>query len=142
MGKRKLPAGTWVERRLMESAAFLSLRGFAPQLLILILAKRQFERVGKKGREERVCTNADSLTFTYAEAKAKYGLSVPKVFRAVDELLAKGFLSIRHHGGAYKQDKTLYALSDRWTSWLPGTVFERRPKDPVERGYRKPNRKK
>jgi hypothetical protein len=138
MAKRKLPAGTWIERSLMESKAFLSLRGFAPQLLILILAKRQFQRVGRKGKEERICINGDSITFTYKEAKAKYGLSVPKVFRAVDELLAKGFLSIRHHGGAYKQDKTLYALSNRWTTWTPGSVFERRPRDPVKRGYCEP----
>jgi DNA-binding XRE family transcriptional regulator len=41
--KYKLPSGTWVEREMMQSQAFINLKGFAPQLLILILAKRYFE---------------------------------------------------------------------------------------------------
>ena len=60
MGKKKpkLPPGTFIERDLFESPAFLALRGFAPQLLILILGKRWFDKVGEKGKET-VCKGTE-----------------------------------------------------------------------------------
>jgi hypothetical protein len=141
MGDRKSPQGTYIERSLFESKAFLSLRGFAPQLLILLLGKRWFDKVGKRGHERRICTNCDSLTFTYVEAEKKYGVTKPTLTRAFDKLLARGFLTIKHQGGGYKQDKTIYGLTENWMLWRPGVVFEKRERDSVQRGFRKPKRK-
>ena len=132
--KRKLPPGTWVERDLFESKAFLSLRGFAPQLLILLLGKRQFKMVGNKGKKRWCCTNCQSLTITYIELRKQYGITVPRVTRAIDDLLAKGFVEIYHQGGRIRQDRNIYSLSDKWTLWVPGMVFSRRKRD-VKRGY-------
>ena len=139
--KAKTPPGTYVERELFESQAFLALIGFAPQLLILILGKRWFDTVGKTGKAKRICTNCDTLTFTYLEAEKKYGITKTRVTRAFDELLAKGFLTVKHQGGGYKQDKNIYALTNKWRIWSPGAVFEKREKDLVQRGWRKPQRK-
>jgi len=130
-----------MERNMFESKAYLSLRGFAPQLLTLILGKRWFDTVGKTGKMKRICTNCDALTFTYVEAEKKYGITKTRLCRAYDELLAKGFLKIIHQGGGYKQDKSIYALIEKWMIWRPGVVFEKRKKDPVQRGWRKPKRK-
>jgi hypothetical protein len=138
MSRRNLPPGTWIERRMFESRAFLALQGSAPQLLILFLGKRNFERVGKKGSQKLQCMNSDSITFTYIEAEKKHGFTKPRFLRAVDDLLAKGFIEIKHQGGGYKQDKTLYGLSVKWSFWSPGTVFEKRKIDPVQRGFRRP----
>ena len=139
---KKLPPGTWVERTLFQSKAFLELRGFAPQLLILILGKRSIETISNGNRKERICVNENSLTFTYLEAQKKYSISKPRLTRAFDELLAKGFLKIQHQGGAYKQDKTIYGLAYEWALWSKGIVFSKREKDCIARGYRKPKRKK
>ena len=139
MGKTKLPPGTWIERELFQSKAFLSLKGFAPQLLILFLAKRKFIKHGRKGKEKHTCTNCDALNFTYLEAKETYGITQPRLTRAIDDLLSKGFIKIKHQGGCYKQDKTIYALSDSWRHWQPGTVINKRKMD-VQRGFRKPNK--
>jgi hypothetical protein len=133
--KKKLPPGTWIERDMFESKAYLSLKGFAPQLLTLILSKRWFETVGRKGKEKRICINRDSITFTYIEAKTKYGITKSRLSRAIGELLAKGFITIVHRGGGYKQDKTIYGLSDKFLIWQPGTVFETRKKEKVQRGF-------
>jgi hypothetical protein len=130
--------GTYIERRMFESRPFLALKGGAPQLLVLFLGRRIFERVGKKESKKRQCVNCDAIVFTYIEAFKKYGFTKQRFLRAIDELLAKGFIEINHQGGGYKQDKSIYALSVRWTFWNPGTVFERREKDPVKRGFRKP----
>lgn len=140
--KYKLPPGTWVEREMFESKAFINLKGFAPQLLILFLAKRQFKKQGNPGKEKRICINKDSICFTYVEAQKKYGISIPRLKRAIDDLLAKGFIRIVHQGGARKQDKSVYGLSGNWLLWHPGTVFETRNKSDVERGFRKPKKQK
>jgi hypothetical protein len=136
----KSSPGTWLERDLFESQAYLALRGFAPQLLTLLLGKRQFERRGKTGRETMACINCDSLVLTYVEAENKYGITKPRLTRAYDELLAKGFLTCKHQGGGYKQDKSLYGLIEKWRLWKPGLILEERKRDTVQRGFCKPKR--
>lgn len=138
--KFKFPPGTWFEREMFESQAYLALRGFAPQLLTVLLGKRQFDSVGKKGKEKRICLNCDSLVFTYVEAENKYGITKPRLARAYDELLAKGFLTCKHQGGGYKQDKSLYGLLEKWRIWKPGLIFEKRKKGTIQRGFCKPKR--
>lgn len=137
----KLPAGTWVERDLMRSKAFLSLKGFGPQLLVLFLAKRNREAItDRKGVKGKEWTNLDNLRMTYAELES-LGITKPRVTRGIDELLTKGFIEIRHHGGGYKQDCSVYALSHEWKFWLPGMVCFKREQD-VKRGYQGQHKKK
>ena len=144
--KGKGKSGTYIEREMFMSRAFHSLTGFAPQLLILFLGKRTIKLENGK----YVCINLDSLTMTYVELENIYnrgnqrkhipvdGISRPRITRALDDLLAKGFIKIINHGGAYKQDKTIYALTNDWILWQPGQVIYKRPKDTRWRGYRKP----
>ena len=126
MAKRKLNSGTWIERELFRSKSFLSLRGFAPQLLVLILGKRDMQyisdRKGKKGHHQ--CVNCDRLTITYLELK-QLGVTQPRATRARDELLAKGFVEIVNPGGAYQKDKTTFQVIDLWRLWVPGKVLKR-----------------
>jgi hypothetical protein len=143
MGKKsrkRTSGGTFVERELFESKAFLALKGAAPQVLVLFLGKRWFEKIGRKGKEKRVCTNCSELVFTYIEAEKKYKVTKSRFSRAIDDLLAKGFISVEHKGGGYQKDKSVYALSDQWRIWEPGEVIEKRKKENVQRGYCKTRR--
>ena len=133
MGKKKFPGKIWIDREMIQSKAFLALRGFAPQLLMLVFGKRQFEKQGRKGKEKWVCINGDSINITYTEFKNTYGISKPKLTRAKDDLLAKGFLSIIRQGGTFRQDKGVYKLSDNWCIWRPGMIFETRERDTTKR---------
>jgi len=142
MGKKYKSGGTFIEREMLESEAYLSLKGFAPQLLPLILLKRQFENHGSKGKQKRICVNCNRLNITYAEFKNKYGVTQPKMTRAIDQLLEKGFLSIVYPGGTFRQDKAVYALSNNWIIWKPGMVFETRKRERIERGFCKPKKQK
>lgn len=147
--KPKLPTGTWVERDMFKSKAFWALKGSAPQLLIMFLGKRWRDKSpDKKGVKEIKWTNLNSLTVTYKElaslwtdpvTQRKTGITQPRVTRAIDQLLAKGFLEVVNPGGAYQQDKAVYALVDKWRWWSPGTVFSRRKFD-VHRGYQGRNK--
>lgn len=140
MGKKYKSGGTFIEREMFESRAFLALTGFAPQLLILVLGKRQFINHGRKGKQKRVCINCDKLNITYIELKDKYGISQPRMTRAIDQILAKGFLSIVNPGGTFRQDKAIYSLSTNWVIWQPGMLFETREKENVKRGFCKPKK--
>ena len=73
-------------------------------------------------------------------AKKKDGISRPRIIRAFNDLMAKGFINIVRQGGAYQQDKTIYALTDDWQWWQPGRVIFKRPKDSRQLGYRKPEK--
>jgi hypothetical protein len=137
MGKRKLPPGTWIERDLYLSKAYFHLRGVASQVLTIFLSKRKFITHGSPGKEKRVCTNCDSIAFSYVEAKKKYGITQPRFTRAIDDLLEKGFITIKHQGGACQKDKTIYGLVDNWRLWIPGAVVERRVIENVKRGFQK-----
>lgn len=154
--KPKGKPGTWVERDLYISRAFHALGGFAPQLLIMLLGERFIKRTTGE------CTNLDKITMPYAKleniynstqgmsegmkklvtagmrSRKKDGISRPRIIRAWDDLLAKGFIKITHQGGAWQQDKSTYGLVDDWRSWKPGKVFRERPKDTRTLGYRKP----
>ena len=132
--------GTYIEADILESQAYLSLSGIAPQVLSLFLLKRQFEKVGgkKNGKPKKVCVNQNSLSLTYIEAKEKFGITQPRLTRAIDDLLAKGFLACIHQGGAYQQDKSIFGLSENWRLWRPGMVIDTRKKEAVNRGFRKP----
>ena len=140
MGKKYKSGGTFIEREMFESKAFLSLTGFAPQLLILILGKRQFVTHGRRGRQKRICTNCDKLNITYTEFKNKYGITQPRMTRAIDQLLEKGFLSIVYPGGTYRQDKAIYSLSTNWVIWQPGIMFESRERESAARGFCNPKK--
>jgi len=124
--------GTFIERDLFESDAFIALGGVAPQLLIYLLGKRQIRKIGSK-KSGSVCVNCDELTLPLVELK-RLGITQPRATRGIDDLLAKGFIEIEHHGGAYKKDKSIYSLSTRWMFWEPGKVFFERPQR-IRRGF-------
>jgi hypothetical protein len=71
---------------------------------------------------------------TYIELREKYGVTEPRATRAFDDLLAKGFIEYQHHGGAYKRDKSVFSLSEKWCHWTPDTVISKREHD-VKRGF-------
>jgi hypothetical protein len=135
MLKTKLPGKIWIDRGMIESKAYLSLTGFASQLLIMVLGKRRFEKQGRKGKEKWVLVNGDQINITYTEFQREYGITQPKLTRAIDQLLAKGFLSIIHPGGTYRHDKAVYALSDNWIIWKQGMAIQKREKEQIKRGF-------
>lgn len=147
--KRKMPPGTWVERDLFMSPAYLELSGFAPQLLLLFLGKRDI------GEEKKV-RNKDAISMTYLELEHIYerreaqlkaqgkstlvprpkgGITRPRIIRALDQLLAHGFIRIVRRGGAYQQDKSVYGLVEDWLFWRKGMIVRTREPDTRHRGY-------
>lgn len=138
--KKRWGYGKWtrIETEMYTSKAFLSLNATAVKILILFLGKRKliFPKDRKGGKGAMVCENCDELTMTYKELEnGPFYFTKPRITRALDELLAKGFIEIVDPGGAYRKHKAVYALSDLWRQWTPETrPFNKRTRD-AKRGF-------
>jgi hypothetical protein len=126
--------GIFIERELYQSDAFLSLGKNAIKVLFAILDNRKRE-TGKQAKDKkgnqrkRKFINLDRLEVPYGTLEKVYKINRSSIPKAIDELLAKGFIKISYHGGACKHDKSKYALSDNYLFWTPNTApFESRPK--------------
>jgi hypothetical protein len=134
VGKKYKAGGIFLERELYQSEAFLSLGKNAIKILIALLDNRQREKPSeakdKKGNKRKPqFINLGRLEVPYGTLEKVYNINRSSIPRAIDELLAKGFINISHHGGACKHDKTRYALSDNYLLWTPRIKpFEVRPK--------------
>jgi hypothetical protein len=135
--------GTFVETRMFLSKAFINLgkRGssdtvssYSIPMLMMFLGKRKFAEIKQQGQKKQVRSDDNRFYLTYKEL-ASHGITQPAATRAIDELLAKGFVGIVEPGGAFDKHKTVYSLVEDWMKWKPGDPPMRvRPKD-VKRGF-------
>ncbi len=133
--KPRQSAGIYVSRGLLQSRAFLSLRGKAPQVLLLFFTKRRVQRLRRpdaRGNRFEVVNNGE-IVFTYREARRRYGIGKSAFTRAIDALVRRGFISVTHAGGGLKGDCSKYAISDRWRKW--GTAEFERAERPAGRPW-------
>ena len=134
MKKKYKAGGIYIEREIYQSEAFLSLGKNAMKVLFALLDNRMREpkrkandRKGIKRKQRFV--NLDRLEITYGILEKVYKINRSSIPKAIDELLAKGFIKIIYHGGACKHDKSIYAWSNNYLIWKPKTTpFEVRPK--------------
>ena len=151
--------GTFMDTEMLLSPAYLSLgkpgtgqtiSSCSVHLLNSFLLKRRFDYLkDKKGGNRRwVRTDDNRFVTTYKELQSKpFKFSQPRITRAIDELLEKGFINIIDPGGEYVKHKAVYELVDDWKYWKPGGERlpnrEKTPPDPpvrvrgrdVHRGY-------
>jgi hypothetical protein len=107
----------FLEPELIQSLAFQKVSGTAVKVLIWFLRRRQLTKVGRAGKEKWVIKNNGEIVFTYPDAKKNYGLTGPRFKRALEDLVAKGFIDINHHGGGMVGDFSTYYISDRWRNF-------------------------
>ena len=134
----------WFEGTLLESIAYRSLKTPTAYFVFgLFMKKRQWVKVGRKGKEQWDIANNGKITFPYREAKTKHGISNSTFRDAIDELREKGFIDIAESGAGLYRSENLYEISDRWR--LYGTNEYRPPKprpkgQPMHRGFQKGNK--
>jgi hypothetical protein len=84
---------------------------------------------------EKIYASYESRGLRDVRQNLPKGITRPRIVRAIDCLLAHGFIRVVRRGGAYKKDKTIYGLVDDWRLWQPGTVVRIRKPDTRQRGY-------
>lgn len=133
--------GFFWDRELYQSPAFLNLHKNAIIMLVALMDVRVRESSSqakdKKGnRRKPEFVNLSRLEMPYTTLQKKYGMHQHGIVRAIDKLLANGFIKIPHYGGLGEHDKTKYALIDDYLKWEPGTVLRKRIRD-IRIGYQK-----
>lgn len=124
-----------MERELFYSEAFKALKLSGIRTLLYVLDSRIFESKKqaktKKGvsRKQRAI-NLNDLRLPYDIVQKKTGLSRASVTAGIDDLLAKGFLELKYHGGTAKHDMSIFSWKDSWMFWKPDVVFTKRPHRP------------
>jgi hypothetical protein len=120
----------YIEREMIKSKAFRSLSATAILVVLDFFAKRQFcRRPNSNGKKEFVISNNGDIQYSYKEAESR-GITRPAFQRAIDALMARGFIDIAHHGaGGKKGDVNLYEVSNKWRSWKEGDIVFLRQKD-------------
>lgn len=119
-----------LEQSLVKSDSWLSLGRSAIIVYLIFRTKCRIDKLqGKPGKRRRVIINNGEIVFTYAEALKKYGITTSRFRRAIDELLAKGFIDIAATGMGVYRVATFYAISERWRDYgAPGFKEFKRPK--------------
>jgi hypothetical protein len=129
-----------VERKMVKSSVFQSLSGTSKTVLMLFLYRRQYSKLGRKGKGPWVLTNNGEIIFTYQEALTKWGITKSRFARALDELIEKGFININHLGGGMVKDTSTYFISERWKDYGTAQFIKKsRPKDTRGLGITKEN---
>lgn len=127
-----------------QSEAFLSLGKNARMIVIALLDARirnplfsKDVKAGKrkKSRQPRF-KDLDKIEMPYMTLQKKYKIPQQSIPRAIDQLLAHGFIRITHAGGRGEHDKAQYGLIDDYLKWEPGKVFRVRKRD-AKRGFQR-----
>ena len=111
-------------------------------ILLMLLSKRQFKKLPDgKGGKKTTRVDDNKFTLTYKELE-HFGLTDNTAARGIDELLAKGFISIVDPGGMFEKHKAVYALEEDYLRWNTNDkqVIRIRKRD-VLRGYQKHKQK-
>jgi len=152
MGRKKnkgygYGAGTYLSTGMILSEAFINLgkSGTSPKvsyasknILLMLLAKREFKKIpDRNGNKVMSRVDDNKFVLTYKELE-HFGISNKNATRGIDELLAKGFISIVDPGGMFEQHKAVYALEEDYLRWNSNDkqVIRIRKRD-VLRGYQK-----
>lgn len=138
--------GFFVERELFLSEAFKALKLSGVRILLYVLdsriqeSKKQAKTKKGTSRKPRF-VNLDKLYIPYDIVHEKTGLSLRAISAGIDDILAKGFIEIKYHGGATKHDMSIYSWRDNWLFWTKGAEFFKRPTR-SKRGYQDPARRR
>lgn len=125
-----------IEKALINSPAFRSLRSCAVHVYLDFLGKRRLKEDKyrkSRGPRWRILNNGE-IEYTYSEAE-KRGISKPSFATSIDQLVERGFIDIAETGAGVYRMKTLYSISTRWKDW--GTeqfVEKKRPRRPRRHG--------
>lgn len=129
---------TWFSRDLPVSPAWLATSNVEKTVYLIFLLKRQYSSSQKKrvGLSLKVIIepqilNDGEIQFTYKEAKEKYGISRSSFLKAIDGLIAKGFLVKKQAGAAQGRIPTLFGFSDEWRNYGTTNFKPQKPKKNV-----------
>lgn len=126
------PRMFWVGYELLSSPAYRALTKIGTDILMFALSMRKFPPgTKKKPRNYWKPTNSHEILIPYKTVRDFFSTRGNKpptersVTRAINDLMAKGFIDVVRVGGSGKGDVSKYRLTHDWRVWAPGdaTVY-------------------
>ena len=119
--------GTYIVEELIQSDAFRTLTKTETDLLLFVLQRRKYQKHTKKTpRNTWEPLNGNNMTlphvaivdfFSQGNEPHPVGSTIT---RAINKLMARGFLEVISVGGNGKGDMTVYRLAYDWRVWRKG----------------------
>jgi len=132
----------YISKQLIRSKPFVKLTGAAKQILLELYMRLKVNSDGTKHpkRGQRFfAENNGKLVISYKSMHDMFGYSTATISKAIDQLAAKGFISIVELGCGVKRQSHKIALIKNWQDY--GTEFfragEGKANRPVNGGFKK-----
>lgn len=110
------------ELDMLYSKAFLDINKPASVILLYTLQQLEWHNTAKKSQKKRwICTNADQLKLLYSTFQNEpFKFHISTISRAIDSLLAHGFIMVKEQGGNCKGHISTYKYVEDWRRWKNG----------------------
>jgi len=105
------------------SDAYGSLRASSKEILLLLYFELEYSPQHKRSQKytPRI-VNRNDIKLPYKDIERVRGYSKGTIWKALKELLEKGFIKIIRAGGGAKGDTSVYGITEDWRTWKPGQV--------------------
>jgi len=135
----KMASRTIFEKEMLLSKAYLNLKGTSAKVLMVFSLKKPMERINGEWLEKK---EGREISVTYGEAKQFLKLTGTRFTRAIDDLIAKGFLELKYQGGGAEGDRSMYVMSEKWKHYGVREIkVMHRPKKGLRIGFIKKRKK-
>jgi DNA-binding MarR family transcriptional regulator len=135
-----------LSKKMLRSKAFVGLTGAAKQILLELYMRVKLDSYKPSKRRKRdtrfYAGNNGKLVLSYKSIHGQFGYSTATISRAIDQLTARGFISIVELGCGVKRQSHKIALIKNWQDYGVESFKAGKGKSdrPVNRGFRKKKR--
>ena len=133
-----------LSKRMLRSKAFVRLTGAAKQILLELYTRLKLESHKPsnrhKDRTRFYAKNNGKLVLSYKAIHKQFGYSSATVSKAIDRLVANGFIEISELGCGVKRQSHKIALTVNWQDYETENFRPGKGKSkhgPVNRGFKK-----
>lgn len=124
----KVSSSKWtpLHKDLIYSKALQSLNLSERKVLDFALLERRMEKVHVKKQQKKRYVASNEILIPYRQLNDDpFNMNNSTITRAIDKLLAIGFISVSEQGGSKQGHATKYKMIEKWRTWNPGD-------DPIE----------
>ena len=133
-----------LSKKMLRSKAFVELTGAAKQILIELYMRLKLEsykpsKYSRKSSQQFFAKNNGKLVLSYKSIHEQFGYSTATISKAIDRLVANGFIEIAELGCGVKRQSHKIALITNWEKY-PTDEFKPglgKSNQPVNGGFKK-----
>jgi len=136
-----------LSKKMLRSKAFVQLTGAAKQMLLELYTRLKLDsyKPGRRYKESQkfYAKNNGKLVLSYKSIHKQFGYSTATISKAIDRLVANGFIEIAELGCGVKRQSHKIALIWNWQDYGTKDFWPGKGKSkmgPVNRGFKKQKR--